>query len=59
MQSKPLNFSSAVLDHKAMSHVVFLDDHMKLQSIFRAVLLPGIISGTFDFSGGLCDDVNV
>lgn len=42
-----------------MSHVVFLDDHMKLQSIFRAVLLPGIISGTFDFSGGLCDDVNV
>lgn len=36
----------------------FLDDHMKIQSIFRAILLPGIIYGTFDLNGGLCDDVN-
>lgn len=36
----------------------FLDDHMKIQSIFRAILLPGIIYGTFDLNGGLYDDVN-
>lgn len=33
---------------------------MKIQSIFRSILLPVItlIYGTFDLNGGLCDDVN-
>lgn len=58
MQSKPLNIPFAVLDHEAMSRVVFLDDHMKIKSIFRAILLPGIIYGSFDLNGGLCGNVN-
>lgn len=58
MQSKPFNIPFAVMDHEAMSHVFFLDEHMKIQSIFRAVLLPGIIYGNFDLNGGFCDNVN-
>lgn len=39
----------------------FLDDDMKIQPIFRAILLPGVrlIYRTFDLSIGLYDDVNV
>lgn len=58
MQSKPLNIPFTVLDHDTVSHVVFLDDHMKIKSIFRAILWPGIIYGSFDLNGGLCGNVN-
>lgn len=57
LQSKPLNIPLLFRTLRQWA-MCFFDDHMKIQSIFRAILLPGIISRTSDLNGELCVRVN-